>query len=64
MLCDEMRCATMYRLLYQMKHEPSTTTSSRAATPAATSVIDKFPQETIITDLDYCKERLEYLYNR
>ena len=49
----------MYRLLYQLKHNPSTTMNSRVPTPAATtSVIDKFPQETIITDLDYCKERL------
>ena len=52
----------MYRLLYQLKHNPSTTMNSRVSTPAATtSVIDKFPQETIITDLDYCKERLEFL---
>ena len=57
-LMDEKYQSLMCRLLCQMKHTVSMAASSRATTPS-TTVNGTFPQETIITDLDYSAERLE-----
>ena len=45
-----------YRLMCQMKHGASTAANSNISTPS-TSVTELYPQEVIITDLDYSKER-------